>query len=285
MSWGNFEVSYALRRSGASLLNRGDAALTLFVVLGEGRGFGAETQVTAGRAGITLAFDWVASYRATGSLGTGALARSTQGPRYSASMAWIFSLRLAVLGMSMICVLLLSEEACAQPSGKPETPADKAPAAASTVSPSQNPAVVMPDGEKILLLIRTTLLTLNDALQTGNFTVLRDLAAPGFRDANTAGRLAQIFAPLLSQHVDLATVSILAPKLTEVPTIDPGSQMLHIKGAFPGQAVQINFHLLFQPVAGRWLLFGLSVNAMPSTVGEPGTAPAVKTPPGSGKAK
>ena len=38
--------------------------------------------------------------------------------------------------------------------------------------------VMMPDAEKIVLLLRTSILTLNDALQTGNFTVLRDMGAP-----------------------------------------------------------------------------------------------------------
>jgi hypothetical protein len=54
----------------------------------------------------------------------------------------------------------------------------------------------MPDADKILLLVRSTLVTLNDALQTGYFTALRDMGAPGFRDANSAGKLAQLFAPL-----------------------------------------------------------------------------------------
>ena len=40
------------------------------------------------------------------------------------------------------------------------------------------PQVVMPDAEKIVLLLRVTLITLNDAVQTGNFTVLRDMGAP-----------------------------------------------------------------------------------------------------------
>jgi hypothetical protein len=42
------------------------------------------------------------------------------------------------------------------------------------------PQVAMPDAEKIVLLLRSTPLTLNDAIQTGNFTVLRDVGAPGF---------------------------------------------------------------------------------------------------------
>ena len=63
----------------------------------------------------------------------------------------------------------------------------------------------MPDAEKIVLLLRTTLITLNDALQTGNFTVLRDMGAPGFRDANTAARLgAVLLRPRLEGHRSLA---------------------------------------------------------------------------------
>jgi hypothetical protein len=71
--------------------------------------------------------------------------------------------------------------------------------------------VVMPDAEKIVLLLRSTLLTLNDAIETGNFTVLRDKGAPGFRDANTPARLSQAFSDLASSQVDLSPVSVLSP--------------------------------------------------------------------------
>jgi hypothetical protein len=141
------------------------------------------------------------------------------------------------------------------------SPAAKPGQATSQTSPSPplQPAVVMPDGDKIVLMIRTTLLTLNDAVQTGNFTVLRDVAAPGFREANSAARLAQIFASLAQNRIDLAPVALITPQLAAAPTIDPKTGMLHIKGHFPGQPVQINFELLYQPIAGRWRLFGLSV--------------------------
>ena len=123
----------------------------------------------------------------------------------------------------------------------------------------------MPDAEKIVLLLRTTLSTLNDALQTGNFTVLRDMAAPGFRDANTAARLAQSFSDLASKRVDLSPTSIIAPQLTQPPGLDKQKGMLHLKGYFPGQPVQINFEMLYQAVDGRWRLFGLSVQQGPAT--------------------
>jgi hypothetical protein len=49
------------------------------------------------------------------------------------------------------------------------------------------------DRNGVLILIRSTVLALDQANKTGNYTVLRDLGAPGF-PANTAARLAEIFA-------------------------------------------------------------------------------------------
>jgi hypothetical protein len=143
--------------------------------------------------------------------------------------------------------------------------------------PSGDPAVVqqqaqqkvaMPDAEKIVLLLRNTLITLNDAIQTGNFTVFRDRAAPGFREANSAARLSQAFSDLASKGVDLSAVSVIVPQLTAAPTLDSQKGMLQLKGYFPGKPVQINFEVIFQAVAGRWQLLALSVQ--PSQTGAPG---------------
>jgi hypothetical protein len=60
--------------------------------------------------------------------------------------------------------------------------------------------------------------------------------------------------------VDLSVVSVITPQLTEAPTLDQEKGMLHIKGYFPGQPVQINFEMLCEAVGGRWQLFGISVN-------------------------
>jgi hypothetical protein len=148
---------------------------------------------------------------------------------------------------------------------------------AQTPAPAQS-QVVMPDAEKIVLLLRTSLLTLSDAIQTGNFTVLRDIGAPGFREANSAARLSQSFSDLASKGVDLSAVSIIAPQLSEPPGLDQQKGMLRLKGYFPGQPVQINFEMLFQAVNGRWRLFGLSVQpgapASPSASASPASANA-----------
>lgn len=54
-------------------------------------------------------------------------------------------------------------------------------------------------------------------------------------------------------------MTVIAPQLSEAPALDQQKGMLHLKGYFPGQPVQINFEVLYQAVGGRWRLFGLSV--------------------------
>src|SRR5262249_31129599 len=156
-------------------------------------------------------------------------------------------------------LLALCASASAQDQHAPKPPHPPNPSQSQAQPPSQpsQPQVVMPDAEKIVLLLRTTLVTLNDALQTGNFTVLRDVAAPGFREANSAARLSQIFANLVQQGIDLSAVAVITPQLAEAPTLDQEKRMLHLKGYFPLQPVQINFEMLYQAVSGRWRVFGL----------------------------
>ena len=148
------------------------------------------------------------------------------------------------------------------------------------------PDVVIPSADIIVILIRSTLLSLNDALRTGNYTVLRDLASPSFREANNAGRLHQIFSGLSAQRIDLSAVAILAPKLPVPPSIDQDKR-LHIAGYFPGEPVQLDFALVFEAVARQWRLFGISVNPAKSVSADAappaGTAPDKKPSTQQGK--
>jgi hypothetical protein len=150
-----------------------------------------------------------------------------------------------------------------------------APIAARAQQAPAKPEVVLPDANKIVLLIRTAILTLNDAVQTGNFTVLRDKAAPAFQARNTAAQLGAIFQNLAGQGVDLSAVSIITPQLTQDPAIDANAR-LRLKGYFPGDPVRIDFDLLFESVGGRWRLFGVSVT--PTTAGASGAPAAAPAP-------
>jgi hypothetical protein len=126
-------------------------------------------------------------------------------------------------------------------------------------APARAQAPAAPDGQGIRILVRTTLVALNHANRTGNYTVLRDLGAPGFRNANSAARLGQIFAELRQRNLDLGPVTVIEPKLQRDPFIDKQG-FLRVTGFFPSRPVQINFDLVWQHSGGRWMLFGISVN-------------------------
>src|SRR5215471_18975151 len=86
--------------------------------------------------------------------------------------------------------------------------------------------------EQALYLVRSTLLTLNDANHSGNYTVLRDLAAPGFQARNTAADLAFAFTDLRRRNFDLYGAALLPPQLTAAPVLDAENR-LHLTGFIP----------------------------------------------------
>jgi len=132
------------------------------------------------------------------------------------------------------------------------------------------------NAEMVLTLLRTTIIAVHQANQTGNYTVLRDLSAPGFRDKNTAADLARIFQPIREANIDLGAVVLLDPNLSQV---ELGEQnMLHIAGALATRPVAVSFELLFQPVAGVWRLNGLAITPT-GAAGAPPLAPAAKKGP------
>lgn len=182
---------------------------------------------------------------------------------------------LVALGLATLLAAALALPVAGQ--DKPKQPA------AQATAPAQQQLAV-PQAEKLILLIRLSLLTLNDALQTGNYTVLRDRGGPSFRQANSASGLARVFANLEAQRIDLAPVAVMTPQLSDAQIVGPEQRLL-VKGFFPGQPTQINFELIYEPAAGQWQLFGVSVGVVPAqTQAAPGAAasppPAAKaTPP------
>jgi hypothetical protein len=136
------------------------------------------------------------------------------------------------------------------------------------------------DRNGVLILIRSTLIALDQGNKTGNYTVLRDLAAPGFQ-TNTAARLAEIFAAQRRDNIDLSGVAVLDPQLTILPQIESNG-MMRMAGFFPSVPTQVNFELIYAPVSGQWRLFGISVNigqSAPTAPNPPAPAAEVKQPP------
>ena len=161
----------------------------------------------------------------------------------------------------LICVTVTAMMASM---GHAQTPAGHA--AAQTPKPAQI------DRNGVLILIRSSLLALDQANKTGNYTVLRDSGAPGFQ-SNTAARLGEIFAKLRNDNLDLSGVAAIDPQLNLLPQIE-ASGLMHMAGFFPSVPTQVNFDLSFAPVNGQWRLFGISVSIAQSAP----TAPAPPEP-------
>lgn len=118
--------------------------------------------------------------------------------------------------------------------------------------------VVMPPPEDLLDLIRTTIVALNQANQTGNYTVLRDLSAPDFRNANDASRLGLIFQVLREHAIELTPLLHISPEVSEAPAIG-NEGLLRIAGFFPTHPLRVNFDLSFQYFESRWRPYTISV--------------------------
>jgi hypothetical protein len=174
---------------------------------------------------------------------------------------------VCALGALLLVAAVVASRTIAQPApetkpgaaaaGKKQAPPPSAPVAppAAEAAPPQPAPVSI---EQTLYLIRSTLLTLNDANRSGNYTVLRDLAAPDFQARNTAADLGQIFSDLRRRNFDLYGTALLAPQLTAAPALD-ADKRLRLTGFFPTRPQQINFDLSFQVAGGQWRLFGIAI--------------------------
>jgi len=121
---------------------------------------------------------------------------------------------------------------------------------------ASNPATSRNAG--INILVRRTLLTLNDANLSGNYSILRQLAAPGFQRAHSSAKLSRAFAKLRNRKIDLAALVNFTPKLVRKPQLNKSGR-LRLTGFVPTRPKQINFDMLFEKHGKRWLLFSISV--------------------------
>nr|WP_245258366.1 hypothetical protein [Rhodopseudomonas palustris] len=146
---------------------------------------------------------------------------------------------------------------------------------AQTENAAPKPAQI--DRNGVLILIRSTLLALDQANKTGNYTVLRDLGAAGFQ-INTAARLAEIFAKQRNENLDLSGVAVIEPQLNLLPQVEANG-LMRMAGFFPSVPSQVNFELTFAPVNGQWRLFGLSVSIGQAAPVAPQPPAAANQPP------
>jgi hypothetical protein len=135
------------------------------------------------------------------------------------------------------------------------------PARAQGPAPAAPPAAAQPGVPDTLIvhkLIWSTMAALDQANQTGNYSVLRDLGAPGFQANNTPATLAGIFTAIRNQNIDLGYTLVISPVFQFPPAIVQGG-LLRVRGVFALRPNAIGFDFLYQNVGGQWRIFGIAV--------------------------
>ena len=156
-------------------------------------------------------------------------------------------------GLLVASAFLCAGMAAAQHApAKPQAPA---PAQAG----AQQPKI---DEVALAIMIKSTIAAVQHANATGNYSVLRDLGTPIFRERYDQVKLTVIFGNLRTRGINLSPTLMLMPVLAKQPEITPQGQ-LHVIGYFPTQPLQIQFELLFLQLDGIWRLDGIAVDAVP----------------------
>lgn len=118
---------------------------------------------------------------------------------------------------------------------------------------------LVPDPYRLNLLIRTTLIALNQANFTGNYSVIRDLGTPQFQATNSDARLAELFAPLRRRNLDLSPILFFDPKLVREPMLD-ATGAVRVTGFIPTSPERVLFDMGFAAVAGQWRLSAIVID-------------------------
>jgi len=124
----------------------------------------------------------------------------------------------------------------------------------------------------LLILIRQTLTALDLANKSGNYSILREISAPGFAAVHDASRLSTLFRNQRDRNLDYSGVLVYEPQITAGPEIT-AEGILRFAGVFPSAGSQISFQMYFSPVNGRWKLFGLVAD-----MGPPGAVAPMEAP-------
>ena len=118
-----------------------------------------------------------------------------------------------------------------------------------------------------------TITALQQANQTGNVSVLRDLGTPVFRERFDQTALSMAFANLRARQVNLSSALVIAPNLSKNPGLDKNGDLVLV-GDFLTQPLRIHFELAYLQLDGIWRLSGIAVDALPpANAGQASAAP------------
>jgi hypothetical protein len=114
------------------------------------------------------------------------------------------------------------------------------------------------------MLVKSALLTLNDANITGNYTVLHAKMAAPSREQLSVDRLKQAFKGFADQKIFWGAVATMPPIATSETKIDARGALI-LRGYFDAKPNRLIYELDFLPSEGEWKPIKLNVSVKPAT--------------------
>ena len=109
------------------------------------------------------------------------------------------------------------------------------------------------------ILIKTSLLTFNDANVTGNFNVFYARLAKPFRDQFPVEKVAETFKGFHDRNIRLDLVAIKTPVPSDEAKLD-GNGRLTLKGYFDTSPSRVYYDLAYLKAGDEWQLVQITVN-------------------------
>jgi hypothetical protein len=121
-------------------------------------------------------------------------------------------------------------------------------------------AVQFPSDDEQDVLIRTTLMTFNDANMTGNYAVLLAKSSRQFQTQITTEKLASAFEPFRANELFFESAVDAHRASSEKPVIDQEGALV-LSGMIKTDDMQVKYKLRFVQNGKAWKLLGINVDA------------------------
>src|SRR5207248_3965711 len=127
------------------------------------------------------------------------------------------------------------------------------------VCPVRAFAIDMPGPSAREVLVKSLLVTLNDAVMSDNFTILHAKISKPFRDQFPPEKLRAVFKDLVEKHAVFDAI-VASPVIAEEEAKIDEKGVLRLKGRFDTSPKKVKYQLGFIPSDGQWKLSGITID-------------------------
>ena len=116
----------------------------------------------------------------------------------------------------------------------------------------------LPTERGLEVLVKTSLLSFNDANVTGNYTVFHAKLSKPFRQQFSPEKLKETFREFAEKDIDIDIIAAMKPTYDPAPAIDDNGKLI-VKGSFPTEPARVVFELDFIPSDAEWKLVRINI--------------------------